>query len=208
MARLGAAGDTSRVKPDEMNQARRGLLILEEGWYRAALESDSLKDFDWGQGLNLNFKILDGHYRNYHIFDFLCLVHTKEKAERIARVRLRELAVAAGHRTPDNVHETDSIVGKPVMIRIYREEDDSKYAEEDGRRPRVAEYLGVTAWKEHPEKSQEPMPGVTTQVRRAEAPRPPAEVRSIGRATDATEPTRRSRPAQAAWPVADDDIPF
>lgn len=200
MARIpNGAGNTSNVKPDEMNRTRRGLLVLEEGWYRAALEKDEIKEYGWGVGLNLTMKILDGEFQNYRIFDFLCLTHDNEKTEHIARVRLRELAVAAGHKTPDNVVETDSMIGKPVMVRVYRaEERDDRYAEADGCRPRVDQYMAVAAWKADPERSKEPLPGVNRPAQKA--PSQPHLVRD--------EPPPSSRPASGDWTMAEDDIPF
>lgn len=200
MAKLGRAGSTHDVDRSEMNQKRRGALMLEDGWYRAAIEEDEGKTYDWGFGLNLTFKILDGHFANYRIFDFLCLEHTKEKAQKIARVRLRELAEAAGHPTPDQVDDTAVMYGKPVMVRVFRDHDDSKFAEGDGKRPRVGEYLSTKRWKE--ERSDEPMPGVTAELNQPKAVEEPRQ-----RRLEAVKPAPTSQPA-GDWTMADDDIPF
>lgn len=193
MADIGSAGNTSSVKPEEMNQSRgRGLLVLAEGWYRAALEKDEFQDCRGGKMLSMTFRILDGEYRDYRIFDRLVIVHEKEKAQHIARIRLREFATAAGHKTPENVTNTDVLIGKPVMIKVYRAEEDSKYADADGKKAQVDQYLSVERFKA--EKADEPMPGVTDQAMRASDLGPPPDRRE-------SKPSS-SRPASGDWTMA------
>jgi hypothetical protein len=183
-----------------MNQKRRGALMLEEGWYRAAIEEDDGKTYDWGFGLNITFKILDGHFAGYRIFDFLCLEHSNEKTQKIARVRLRELAEAAGHPTPDQVDDTAPMYGRPVMVRVYRvEEKNRERAEADGKRPRVGEYLSTKRWKD--ERGDEPMPGVTEEINQPRAEEPKQ------RRLESVKPAAVSKPA-GDWTMTADDIPF
>lgn len=192
MAYLGDNGDTSGVDDSKMNTRRGSGRELEEGWYRAMLDDDSAKDYSWGFGLKLVFKIIDGDFANRHIFDFLCLRHDKEETEKIARLRLRELAFAAGHPNPDNVDDTKPLFGRVLMVRVYRDvEKNEKYAESDGKRPCVGEYLSVKRWKE--ERSDEPRPGCDGK---------PA-------ATPATAKSK-SKPATqpAPAPYDDSEIPF
>lgn len=147
MSYLGAIGDTSEVRDEDMNQKRSGKPI-EPGWYRIALEKDEVKHADWGIGLNMELVILDGEFEGRKLFEFLCLEHrTSEEAQRIARVKLRELATAAGHKTPDNVEDTDALMGRPVMAEVYRAKESSKYAEADGKKPRIGQFLSVVRWK-------------------------------------------------------------
>lgn len=206
MAKLGSAGNTSGVKPEEMNQSRgRGLLVLAEGWYRAALEKDEFGPCRNGQMLSMTFRILDGEYRDYRIFDRLVVVHSNEKAQHIARIRLREFATAAGHKTPENVTDTDVLIGKPVMIRIYRSPEDAKYADGDGKKAQVDQYLSVEKFRA--EKSDEPQPGVTDQALRAE---------DLGPVPDRGSKPSTSRPAQNDWTMAqeppadvyNEEVPF
>lgn len=168
MAHLGQAGNTSEVGEDELNK-KRGSRLLEAGWYRAALIEDEAKSYQWGTGLNMQFQILTGDYENQRIFDFLCIEHSKsEQAQHIARVKLRELAVAAGHRTPDDVQDTDAMYGSPVMVEVYRAKDDTKYAEEDGRKARIGQFMSVRKWKE--QMGSAPMPGVNAPVPKVSPP--------------------------------------
>lgn len=151
MAWIGTAGDTSEVNEEDMNQKRNGKPI-EAGWYRIALEKDEVKNADWGIGLNMEFEILDGDFEGRKLFEFLCLEHsTKPEAQKIARTKLRELAVAAGHKTPDNVEDTDVLMRRPVMAEVYRaklgKNEDTKYADPDGRKARIGQFLSVARWK-------------------------------------------------------------
>jgi len=187
MAFLGTAGNTSEGNEDEMNKTRGGRL-LEAGWYRAALVEDEVKEYDWGTGLNLQLQILTGLYENQRIFDFLCIQHTKsEQAQHIAKVRLRELGVAAGHKTPDNIEDTQPMYNTPIMVEVYRAKDDTKYAEEDGRKARVGQYMTVKQWKT--EKANQHMPGVSKTVPNNSPPQ--------------SDPVRDEAP-----PMDDSDIPF
>ena len=187
MAFLGQSGSTAEVDPEEVNQ-KRGGRILDAGWYRAALIEDEAGPYDWGVGLNMQFQILTGDFAPQRIFEFLCIEHTKEKVQHIARIRLRELAIAAGHKSPEDVQDTGSIYNVPVMVEIYRAKDDSKYAEPDGKRPRVGQFMSVAEWKAN--HSDEPMPGVG----RAPAP-------------NNSPPPVAAAPPPAA-PPDDDDLPF
>ncbi len=183
MAFLGDAGNTTEVNEDEMNQSR-GYRLLEAGWYRAALAEDVAQIKPWGVGLKLQFTILTGDYENQRIFEYLCVQHTSEEAQHIARVKLRELAVAAGHKTPDDVQDTATMYGVPIMVEVYRAiEKEEKYADEDGKKARVGQFMSVTKWKA--EHSDEPMPGVTKTAAKAAAP-----------------------PPNNSPPAATDDIPF
>lgn len=182
MAYLGSAGDTSEVRDEDMNQKRGGKMI-EPGWYRVALDKDETKSADWGTGLNMEFVILDGDYEGRKLFEFLCLEHSRsEEAQRIARVKLRELATAAGHKTPEYVEDTESLYGRPIMAEVYRaKEPNEKYAEDDGKKPRIGQFLSVKRYKQEVE----------------------------GVAAPASERPAKSKPASRPAPAPEDDeIPF
>lgn len=183
MTYLGTIGDTSEVRDEDMNQKRTGKPI-QAGWYRVALEKDDVKYAHWGIGLSMEFQILDGEYEGRKLFEFLCLEHrTSEEAQKIARTKLRELAVAAGHKTPDNVEDTDALMRRPVMVEVYRAKDQSEYADADGKKPRIGQFLSVARWKS--EYGSDPTP----------TPSPKAV---------------KSKPASRPAPVPEDDseVPF
>lgn len=192
MAYIGQLGNTSEVSDDELNKKRTGK-PLEAGWYRVALEKDEAKVADWGTGLSMEFVVLSGDFEGRKLFDFLCIEHRKsEQAQHIARVRLRELATAAGHQTPDNVEETEDLYGRPVMAQVYRAKDTSDYADEDGKKARIGQFLSVDRWKA--ECADEPTPGITRGTKMAP---PPAR----------SKPASKSAPAPAHYDYGD-ELPF
>lgn len=176
MSYLGAIGDTSGVRDEDMNQKRSGKPI-EPGWYRVALEKDEVKHAEWGTGLNMELVILDGEFEGRKLFEFLCLEHRRsEEAQRIARVKLRELATAAGHKTPDNIEDTDALMGRPVMAEVYRAKEASQYAEADGKKPRIGQFLSVARWRSEYGSDPAPAPkAAPTKSKPASRPAPAPE---------------------------------
>lgn len=149
------AGDTSGVADEE--RAMGSFAPIPEGWYRVVLFEDELVTKDWGVGLNMKFEILDGEHAGRKLFDFLCLQHGNAETVKLARIALRELAIAAGHETPDHVRETESIQMVPVMARVYRAiEQNEKYADDDGKKARIGEYKAVGGGSGAPVKSLPP----------------------------------------------------
>lgn len=188
MAFLGDDGRLDDVTEEDVERTERGARkMLEEGWYRAALVEDEVQQKSWGIGLKMKFQILTGECEGQPIYDYLCVRHgTSEKAEQIARAKLKAFAIAAGSKNPDDVSDTGPLHDKPVMIEIYREKDDTDYAEEDGKKARVGAFKSVARFRE--ENADSPMPGVK---RKAQAAAPPPE------------PERAPSP-----PPDDDEIPF
>lgn len=186
MAFLGDDGRLDDVTDEALEGVGKGTAgPLAEGWYRVALIDDEVQSKDWGTGLNMQFQILSGDFENRRIFDYLCLRHSRsEEAERIARAKLKSFALAAGAKDPDNVQDTAELYSKPVMLRGYRQKDDTKYAEEDGKKFRVAEFVSVETWKA--QHADEPTPGLTIKSR---------------------VPTNTPK-AEPAPPPSDDSIPF
>ncbi len=198
MSYLGDLGNTSDVQADDMNKGG-SRKMLPDGWYRVALEEDEVHEKDWGAGLNLQLVVLTGDYEGAKHFHFLTLRHPNEQATKFARIRLRELAVAANHPRPDDVQDTGPLHGVPVMVRIYREvpkkEKDKKYADEDGKKANVGEYLSCAEWKRT--KFNEPMPGyqAAKDQQQHQAAAPP-----LG--------TQQQQPPSTVGSIADADIPF
>ena len=158
MTYLGATGDTSEVSEHELNKGGGQYPDLPAGWYQVALLSDKVDQKSWGLGLSLQFQVDEGDFESERVSDYLCIVHnTSSEAQHIARVRLRELANAAGHPTPENVEDTEPLMGVPLMARIYRPRaKDPKYAAADGTETRVGEYLSIGEWNARYGRKSEP----------------------------------------------------
>lgn len=189
MAYLGDDGRLNDVSEEDVERTKRGArALLEEGWYRCALVEDEAQPKSWGIGLAMQYQILDGTYSEQRIFDYLCVRHSRsEQAEQIARSKLKAFAIAAGAKNPNDVTDTAPLYGRPVMLRVFREADDTKYAESDGCKPRIGSIVSVAEWKD--QHKDEPLPG----VRNGPVPNnsPPA-----------------SKQEETPPPAGDDDIPF
>ena len=143
MAQLGTDGQLGDVTQDALESVGQGgNVVIPAGWYRVALVEDEAQSKGWGTGLSMQFQIIEGDYKERRIFDYLCIRHaTSEKAEEIARAKLKALAIAAGAPDPNNVPDTSVLYGKPVMMEVRREtQDDPKYADEDGKKAKPADF--------------------------------------------------------------------
>lgn len=150
MAQLGDDGVLNDVTEDALaSVGKGGGKIIPAGWYRAALIEDEAQAKSWGTGLSMQFQIIEGDFSNRRVFDYLCVRHaTSEKAEEIARAKLKAFAIAAGSRTPDDMRDTSRFYNKPVMIEVRREKpEEEKYAEEDGKEARIGDFLSVGEYR-------------------------------------------------------------
>ena len=142
--------DLSGVNEDDMNRDGGGWKVKPDGWYRACFMTSTYKQNSKGTGMNLGFEgqFLDAPHRGDKLFENLAVDNPSAKAEEISRARLKELAIAAGHPTPDYVEDSDDLHAKPFMVRVYSEEAyDEKYGDADGLQQRIGEYLSVSAWQ-------------------------------------------------------------
>jgi len=140
MARIGA--NLADVSDDEMNQDR-SWTVLPDGWYRMIGKENVYKPTNAGDGmcLHLTHVFLDGPRQSKEHRDFLTLENPSLDTVRIAKTRLKELARAVGHPTPNRIEDADELMGKPFMARIYSEKSkDPKYGDKNGMQNRIGEY--------------------------------------------------------------------
>ena len=161
MARIGA--NLADVKDNEMNQDR-SWTVYPDGWYRAMGKENAYKATAAGNGmcLHLTHILLDPQYSGKSIRDFLTLEHPKPETVHIAKVRLKELAAAVGHPTPNHVEDADELMGKPFMMRLYSEQArEAKYGDRNGMANKLGEYKtcdGVGASHAPPADNDPPPP--------------------------------------------------
>ncbi|HEX9639996.1 MAG TPA: DUF669 domain-containing protein [Candidatus Krumholzibacteria bacterium] len=169
MARLGEGGDCRNVSDEDM-EATGGWVAMPEGWYRFMVESSDYKRTKAGDGmcLHLSLRCLErGKHQGEEKRDFLTLVHPNDDATRIARARLKQLAVATGHPKPDYVEDSNQLHNKPVMVKLGLEEaSDPKYGDRNGNQNRVFGYLSIADYRAKHGNGGEEAPG-------AAAPPPP-----------------------------------
>jgi len=96
-----------------------------------------------GQMLKLEMVCLEGEHQGQKQFDNLVLEHPNPDATKIARVRLKELAIAVGHPTPDLVEDSEALHGKPFLVYITKKKakpEQEQYADSQGFENNVAGY--------------------------------------------------------------------
>ena len=147
MAYLGNDGRLEDVTEEAVGSVGKGTgKLIPSGWYRVALVEDEVDPKDWGTGLKQQFQILDGEFENRRVFDYLCVRHSRsEKAEEIARAKLKSLGLAAGIKNPDDLSETDVLKNRPVMMRVTRVKADGDYGDEDKKQARPSEFVSQAA---------------------------------------------------------------
>jgi len=141
--------DLSEVKGEDMNRDGRWA-VKPDGWYRAVYQASTYQPTRKGDGMVLSLEgvFLEPGHEGDKLFDNLTLQHPKAKVVEIARVRLKELAIATGHPTPDYVENSDDLHNRPFMVRLYSQKaDDPKYGDINGLQQRIGEYKSVEAWQ-------------------------------------------------------------
>lgn len=143
MAQLGTGGELQSVKEEDMNRDG-SWKAMPEGWYRFVLKDSEYKATSAGDGkcLHLTMICLDSQFQGQEKRDFLTLQHPKQETVQIAKARLKELAVAVGHPTPNQVTDSAQLHNIPFMARLYTQKArDPKYGDADGLQNKIGEYL-------------------------------------------------------------------
>lgn len=142
--------DLSSVKEEEMNRDRGVWEVKPDGWYRAVYQASTYKPTQSGNGMVLVLEgvFLDPPHTDDKLFDSLTLEHPNPKTTQISRIRLKELAIATGHPTPDYVSKSEDLEGKAFMVRLYSQRtSDPKYGDINGMQQRIGEYKSRAAWE-------------------------------------------------------------
>ena len=141
MPRINA--DLSGVTEEDMQGTWKA---LPDGDYICRLIESDYKETNKGDGMCLHLKwqcIEPGHSRAKPR-DFLTLEHPNADTVKIARARLKQIAIAVGHPNPDYVEKSEELHEVPVLCRISREQaEDPRYGDLDGYQNRIVAYLPV-----------------------------------------------------------------
>ncbi len=134
MARINA--DLSEVKDEEMGGGG-GWSAWEQGDYRFMVEASEYNQTKAGNGMCLKLELvcLDPDYSGDKQWVYLTLEHPNPDTVRIAKAKLKELALAVGHPTPDTVVDSDDLHGIPFLGYVTKKlakPDRAKYADKDG----------------------------------------------------------------------------
>lgn len=142
MARINQ--DLSDIGDEDMSSGG-GWSTWDQGDYRLMVTASEYKPTKakTGHMLKLEMVCLDGEHQGQKQFDNLVLEHPNPVTMNIARVRLKELAIATGHPTPDMVEDSDALHGKPFLAYITRKKakpGQEQYADSEGFENNITSY--------------------------------------------------------------------
>ena len=125
----------------DVNVEETEFKALPEGKYRAMITESEYKPTANGLGkcLHLRFAILGGDHADRMVMDFLTLEHTNETAVRIAKEKLKKLALAVGI-DGGHINDSDDLHYKALTLFVAREKSDNDYGDADGFQNRVKKY--------------------------------------------------------------------
>jgi len=156
MPRINA--NLSSVTDEDMEQ-KGGWSVFPDGDYRAMLKSTDYKPTNAGDGMCLHLSLMLLDEKGKEIRDYLTLEHPNPTVVKIAKARLKQLAIAVGHETPNNVEDSDSLLGAPFLVRLYSEvASNPKYGDKDGLQNKIGGYKGVEGQRESGPRSVNPPP--------------------------------------------------
>ena len=149
MARINQ--NLSDVSDEDMGGG--GWTAWPQGDYRMMVIGSEYKATKAGDGHYLNLKLvcLDGEQNGKEKYDILVLEHPNPDTTKIARAKLKELAIAVGHPTPDQVDESEDLHGVPMQVYITRKKaKDPQYGDGQGFENRIAGYSAAEERKASP----------------------------------------------------------
>ena len=139
MPRIGAA--LSDVKDDDM--PRGSWVALESGKYPFMITSSEYRRTKVGDGmcLHLHLQCIHPSHSRVQLRDFLTLEHRVPDTVRIAKGRLKQIALACKVKNPDFVENSEELHNIPFLASVSKEEaQDPKYGDVDGYENRIAKY--------------------------------------------------------------------
>ena len=160
MAHIGQ--DLSGVKNEDMEGSWRS---LPEGDYPFFIFQSDYKKTSKGDGmcLHLRLKCVDPGHSKTELRDFLTLEHPNSDTVKIAKARLKSIAICVGHANPTHVENSEELHGTVLLAHVLQEEaDNPKYGDSDGMQNRISYY-----------KPANPAPNGQQQVQPPEEEPPP-----------------------------------
>jgi hypothetical protein len=137
--------DTKADNPD-----RPVWTCLPDGEYVFIITGSELKPAKSGQGSVLHLKLECGEadYKGTRLMDFLTLEHSNSQTVQIAKARLKAIAVAVGHKTPDFIKMSEELHNKPLLAVVRAEAArDPKYGDVNGLQNRIVGYKKLNGRK-------------------------------------------------------------
>lgn len=145
MPDLGSGGDLSGVTEDDMKGG--SWKALEPGTYRFMVEGSDYKETKKGNGMRLGLKLtsLESNYPNAKLYEYLTLVHPNPDTVKIARAKLKALALAVGHPAPDHIARSEELHGIPMLVKVGRKKAQEGFGDANGFDNYVVDYFPMSA---------------------------------------------------------------
>jgi len=117
---------------------------MEAGEYRFLCEASDYKPANSGDGMVLHLEhrcVEPDRYAGKQLRDFLTLEHSNSDTVRIARAKLKQLAVAIGHANPDVIDNSEELHNVIFIAQVGVETaKNPRYGDADGNQNRIVCY--------------------------------------------------------------------
>lgn len=95
--------------------------LLPAGVYTARVANTSLHETGNGHGLRISFTVTKGDHEGCQFSDFLNIINSSEKAQRIAQGQLKKLMEVGGHPNPGALADSEELHGLVVAVKLIQE---------------------------------------------------------------------------------------
>lgn len=146
MARINQ--DLSEVKKEDMENSGGGWQALKPGDYRFVITATEWKPTRSREGMCLHIFVqcVEPEHSRSKWREFLTLEHSNPETVRIAKARLKQIAIAVGHPDPDFVEQSEDLHDTTFIAQVIRETaDDPKYGDRDGWQNKILAFKPVGA---------------------------------------------------------------
>jgi len=146
--------------------------VVPTGIYNVAIAGAEVKEVGNGHMLKLAFNVLDGSEKGSTPSEDLWVAHSSDKAEKFGKSKLKSIMVAAAHKNPELLKDTDELLG--LRLRISVEEgiqmrDGAPVTSDDGKPYRENTFKGFFKYDANAESVSEG-PVAERQITQAPAP--------------------------------------
>jgi hypothetical protein len=95
-----------------------------------------------GMVLELVYECIDpAAGRSGKVYEYLCLEHPKSDVVRIAKAKLKELAIAVGHQNPDFIRASEELHNRPFILKVKRVKAEEGFGDDQGMKNEAIGYV-------------------------------------------------------------------
>jgi len=95
--------------------------LLPAGQYTAKVVATSLHETTNGHGLRVTFNVVGGDHEGGQFSDFLNIINSSEKAQKIAQGKVKKIMELGGHPNPGALQDSDELHGLVVGVKLVQE---------------------------------------------------------------------------------------